>query len=358
MVTGSGSPERPYEIATVAGGNPLDSLAVSDTATLDMTMVGAGTPTDKRRISGVVTARIRDLIDVSRTDVPVTGDVIQWNGVEWVFASPGATAVPVSGTWGTPPLDKYGSDSLIGQPIYLDSNGQIRNRPAVLAPAVFGSAVLAASYPPGVSLMALASTDTTAGSGWPQTGVGAIVETLRTGVANATQWFSRTVTSGQQMMFQRSGSDAAWGPWAWVGGVAPHYASYKATVQTMAAANTFYTVTFDSVDVNEGSPAITYAAGTFTLPIAGKYQLNVTVQHQAITTTSTVTHGLLKNGAAYGDLSWANTGTNRSFSWSRMVRAAAGDTLSIRAKCSTANANAYGISGARYTYADITLVGG
>lgn len=355
VVTGSGSPERPYEISTVAGGNPLDSLTVADTATLDLHMAGAGTPEDKRRISGTVIAKVRDLTDVSKTDTPVVGDVIQWNGSEWVFASPGATSVPVSGTWGTPPLDKYGADSLIGPSIYLDSNGQIRTRPHVLAPAAFTAATLASSYPLGVSLMQLSSTDTAQGSGWPIAGVFGIVETSRTGPSNVVQRFIRTTTGTNQIVMVRSGSDTAWGSWQYVGGLAPHYSAFKSASQALTAANTSYTITYDSVVTNVGFPAISYAAGVFTVGLAGDYEITIN-HHLQRTATTSFTGYLYVGGVNVQTFSWSLT-ANGNIGFSKVVRCAAGDQIYFQLRANVTGGVAYG-SSTRYSTIDITLVGG
>ena len=93
LVTGSGSPERPYELELATGGNPLDSLQMLDSATVKWSKAGAGIPTDKRRYTATADVSMQELTDVSKTDVPVTGDVVQWNGTEWVFAAPGVSGV-------------------------------------------------------------------------------------------------------------------------------------------------------------------------------------------------------------------------------------------------------------------------
>ena len=50
IVTGNGSPTRPYLIDLGPRGNPLANLTVTDDpgGTLDLTISGAGTTTDKR----------------------------------------------------------------------------------------------------------------------------------------------------------------------------------------------------------------------------------------------------------------------------------------------------------------------
>lgn len=146
-VTGSGNTNNPYVVTattTIAG-----SLVVQDTATVDLTAVGAGSPVDPFVLSARATVAMEDLTNVTGAP-PALGDTLSWNGTAWVMAPPpvapagaintgagllgnGSLANPVraatSGTWGTAPLDRFGPDSTVGQVVYVDSNGQLRASP-------------------------------------------------------------------------------------------------------------------------------------------------------------------------------------------------------------------------------------
>ena len=354
-VTGSGSPERPYLLSLTTGGEPLDSLEMVDSSTVVWSKLGAGTPLDHRRYIATAAVGMRELTDVSKTDVPVTGDAIQWNGTEWVFAAPGATTVPVSGTWGTAPLTTavFGTSSLVGREIYLDSNGQLRSKPDEVSGTIANHPVtaLGGTYPVGTSVMYVSTTD---GASWP-TAAAATVVTHRTANVAVIQWCffpSATSTRG----YVRSGVSTAWGPWQQVAGAVPHYSAYRSTAQAMAVANTWYTATYDQTDVAEGG--VTSSGGVITVPVAGKYQIDFASHVQNTTSTSSVTLRILRNGVSICDYSNGAVGSNKSWPISKLVKCAAGDTIQAQVKTSTAGTNMYGASGTRYTYIDITLVGG
>ena len=146
-VVGNGSPTRPYLIS-VPGGNPLLNLDVVDSPTLDLTISGGGTPTDKRKITGQATQSLTNLKDVRGT--PTEGEIPVWRADHWEFEAAAAAGLPISGSWGTPPLDKYGTDSLQGQPIYLDVNSQLRAKPDTITGKLVTD--LAPAYPSGTSV--------------------------------------------------------------------------------------------------------------------------------------------------------------------------------------------------------------
>jgi len=356
-VTGSGSPERPYLLSLTSGGEPLDSLEMVDSSTVTWARSGAGTPADHRRYIATADVGMRELTDVSKTDVPIPGDVVQWNGTEWVFGAPGATAVPVSGIFGTAPLNLYGANPLIGPSIYTDSNGQIRSAPRTIISGTFAPTDPITSYPLGVSVMTLLTGANA--SAWPF-GFSATVTTHHryeggpTDNAGWQVWSRNSPTSVQMMM--RTSSGGVWSPWTFVGGQPPYYAAYKSTAQAMPVANTWYTTTFENVETSEGG--FLYSGGVFTVPMAGKYQINFASHIQNTTTTSSVTLGLVKNGVSIADSSNGAVGNNKSFDMNRLVKCAAGDTLYARIRTNTAGTTMYGAAGARYTYIDITLVGG
>src|SRR5699024_9736748 len=100
-------------------------------------------------LTAEATLALDDLTDVStanRND----GDTLTWVTDHWEAlppstVPPGAVStdqglsgdgsqssplsVRASGTWGVAPLDSYGSDDLTGQPIYIDSEGNLRAEP-------------------------------------------------------------------------------------------------------------------------------------------------------------------------------------------------------------------------------------
>lgn len=360
VVTGSGSPERPYEISASGGGNPLDGLAVVDSATVDLTLTGAGTIQDKKLLRADVIARLRDLKDVSKTDIPVTGDVVQWNGTEWVFGTPGATAVPVSGVWGTPPLGLYGADSTIGQPIYSDSNGVIRAAPLAMTVGALVATDPITAYPLGGSVLTISNASAVSG-GWPQ-GVSGTLSTFHrydSGGSNVGYqvWVRNQISAPGTIMLMRVSSGGTWGSWFAIGGQVPHYSARKPASQTLTTANTSYTITYDTVVENEGG--IGYSAGIFTVPVAGKYQVNFD-QHLQVTGNPTFTTYLNKNGTAVKVQSFGGQSTNRNIQLSKAIKLAAGDTISLQIRSTVANCVAYGTasSGSAYSTVDITLIGG
>jgi len=359
VVTGNGSPEHPYEIGTAAGGNPLDSLQMVNSPTVEWAQSGAGTVADKRRWIATAMVGMRELTDVSKTDVPVAGDVVQWNGSEWVFGTPGATAVPVSGVWGSPPLSIYGADSTKGREIYTDSNGVIRTKPIAFNAAAAGitASTPGSSYPVGYSVMRVLNSDNTAGSGWPlPAGTFGYVENLRAlDSSNVVQvWHRDTASATAQAVWQRSYSGTTWLPWTWVGGNGPCYSARKTASQTMPTANTFYTLTYDASSIDEGG--ISYSSGVFTVPFPGKYQINWN-QHFQVTGSPSLVINLYQNSLLAAAISNAGQSGNHNLNLSRLLRCVAGDTIKVQARSSVANTVAYGTS-TPYSTFDITLLGG
>lgn len=356
-VVGNGSANRPYLIG-VAGGNPLLNIDVVDTPTLDLTISGGGTTQDKRKIQGQATQSLTNLKDV-RAGQPLTeGDVPVWRTDHWEFeqqsGAGGGGGVSPSGVWGTAPLDAatYGANSLIGREIYLDTNGQVRARPEQITGLIaqFPVTALPTVYPAGTSVMYVGAAD---GAPWPSATSCLVVTSKHTNHA-AAQWCYLN-NSTMTKAWARYGNSAGWGPWQQIAGVVPHYAAYKTVAQAMPTANTFYTATFENVETNEGG--ILSASGVFTVPIAGKYQVNFGSHIQGTTSTSSTVLGLLKNGVSAADFSNGAVGTNKSWTYSRAVKCAAGDTLAARCRASVANANMYGSSGTKYTFIDITWIG-
>lgn len=148
-VTGSGTGADPYVVDATAS-SITGTIRVSDTATIDLTLDGSGSVTDPYDISAQATVSVGDLEDVA-TGNPAAGDTLLWDGEQWIYGPPssgggGATVAtgngidgdgsvtdPVvlatSGVWGQAPLDRYGANTLLGAPIYVDSAGQARSQP-------------------------------------------------------------------------------------------------------------------------------------------------------------------------------------------------------------------------------------
>jgi hypothetical protein len=342
-VVGNGSPTRPYLIG-VPGGNPLLNLEVVDSPTLDLTISGGGTATDKRKIQGQATQSLTNLKDVQGT--PIEGEIPVWRTNHWEFEAAAAAGLPVSGSWGTPPLDAYGSDSKIGRQIYLDVDSKLRAQPEQVSGRL--PTDLAALWPAGTSIFYIPSGE---GALWPG---GSIVVTHKTTNNVIAQWCYLWSAVHSRAWF-RNGTSTGWSPWA-LAGADIHYSASTSTPHTMATANAFYTATFENVEANVGG--ITYSAGVFTIPVDGSYLVNFSSHIQNTLSSTSVTLNLLKNGVTAADHVYGTTNTNKNWSLSRMVRCAAGDTLSLRAKVSVANANFYGSTGTKYTYMDIAKVGG
>jgi hypothetical protein len=148
-VSGTGTEGNPYVI-DVSGSNIAGTLAVVDTATVDLTLDGSGSSADPYVLSADSAVAMTDLTDVTAGDTPATGDVPVWNGTSWDFAPPPTTPpgavsvgdgltgdgsgadpleVAVSGTWGASPLNIFGTNTLLGAETYIDVNGQVRTRP-------------------------------------------------------------------------------------------------------------------------------------------------------------------------------------------------------------------------------------
>jgi len=95
-VVGNGSPTRPYVIG-VPGGNPLLNLDVVDDPTLNLTISGAGTATDKRKITGQATQSLTGLKDVRAGQPLVEGDIPVWRTNHWEFEPADAIARRITG---------------------------------------------------------------------------------------------------------------------------------------------------------------------------------------------------------------------------------------------------------------------
>jgi hypothetical protein len=159
-------------------------------------------------------------------------DTYNWTGSQYSSTSEhwtktvGSTA---SGQWGSAPLDAitYGPDSLRGDPIYVDANGQLRSQPQLIA-GIRNVTDSPAMYPVGVSVMGLGQTDAVA-LGWPAS---CTVVTVRRAATESVvgQWFyqNHTPQNFPPLVMYRSGNGAntpVWSAWTIVG--SPVLASTK-----------------------------------------------------------------------------------------------------------------------------------
>jgi len=153
-VTGSGTTVDPYKITSVSTDIGA-FLTVRDTPTVDLTLIGSGNAGDPFELRASSTLRLSDLTDIQDpTGVPLAGESPVYVGTyplgHWEFntlppapagsvnvgagiSGTGAAAAPIrvvtSGTWGSGPLAGLGTDTTIGQPIYVDANNALRAAP-------------------------------------------------------------------------------------------------------------------------------------------------------------------------------------------------------------------------------------
>lgn len=215
QVVGNGSVNRPY-LLSVPGGNPLLNLDVVDDPTLDLTISGAGTATDKRRITGRATQSLTNLKDVVGT--PTEGEIPVWRTNHWEFEAAAAAGVPVSGSWGTPPLDRYGMNSLQGREIYLDVNNQLRSKPDIIetSAGLYTDTTPIASYPSGSSVMSVSGTEGAAY--WPAGASCTVVTHKRVDTTTAGQWCYHNRKDMSRAWYRNANTDG-WGPWVQVAGL-------------------------------------------------------------------------------------------------------------------------------------------
>jgi hypothetical protein len=78
-IIGSGTPSNPFVITAVSDLG--QSFRVNDTATINLTLTGSGTPTDAFTLRGDATIKMTQLADVSDPEGgPAEGDVPVWVG--------------------------------------------------------------------------------------------------------------------------------------------------------------------------------------------------------------------------------------------------------------------------------------
>lgn len=146
-VTGSGSARDPYvvEIDSDFSGN----LQVRDTETVNLTLMGNGTPTDPYEIEANATVRLTQLADVSDPQGgPNAGDVPVWvttgSEAHWEFQPPPpnpagsvntGAGIAGDGTLGAPlavaVIGTTAGGATSGLEVYVDSAGNLRAVPPV-----------------------------------------------------------------------------------------------------------------------------------------------------------------------------------------------------------------------------------
>lgn len=256
QVDGIGTVENPYVITSDAS-QLLDQLEFIDTSTVDFEATGLGTRGSPMLVSAVATVAMTDLIDV--LGAPGLGQVPVWVGDHWEFQNQSGGGGSVSGLWGSPPLDIYGADPLVGQETYIDSNGQIRSAPSVFdfADNGFTATTPYDSFPQGLSVLSFNSAGNTT---WPVTGVPGQVNTTRRSTYAVQHFFEQksTALTDQAFYFRvwSGGTSGAWGPWVPVAGQGNPFAvaSGVSTVSASVAANTGVSL------------PIAYPTGRFTVP--------------------------------------------------------------------------------------------
>lgn len=149
-ISGSGSTTDPYVID--ATGNIEGTVRFISTPTVEFNVTGQGSSASPFQVQANAVVDMAELADVQDPTGPQEGEVPVWTTDHWEFKTPasappgavnvgqgltgdGSAGAPltasVSGIWGqgsmlTPP---WPTDSTVGVPIYVDSNGQLRAKP-------------------------------------------------------------------------------------------------------------------------------------------------------------------------------------------------------------------------------------
>lgn len=382
-VTGRGTTSDPYVIGLFTG---LPGFSVTDTDTVDLSLIGAIGENETPVLSANATIAMSDLTDVVDTTPPVDGDIPTWVTDHWEFLPAGAslppggadgqvltkqsatdgdadwetlpagvTPPPPSGVWGTAPLDAatYGADSLIGREVYLDSAGKLRAKPDLMPLKAVTD--LGSAYPTGTSIFYLFSGAQT--TPWPPAGATAatVVTTKSTSTTSygVTQW-CYSATAGTTRAWVRTGTNAAWNAWVEVtaSSPAPRTLRRKSASQALTVASTWYTITFD-VDEGNGT-GIAYSGGVFTVPEAAVYLINPLVLVQG-PGAPTIRVRIVAAGLNLGEETVIGGSGNNTFTQSRSVRLAAGETIYMEAQSTLTGLSVTG-STPKYTMIDITRI--
>lgn len=154
-VTGSGTVADPYIIS----GDVELAMVGADTPTVDITLNGSGVIGDPFVIQADATLSVNDLVDVNDSTPPILGDVLQFDGNNWVYGPAPAQApgqvntdqgLTGDGTLSTPigiAVSEAVEDGTSGLYTYIDANNELRaevrgttwasvsGKPAVYPPA-------------------------------------------------------------------------------------------------------------------------------------------------------------------------------------------------------------------------------
>jgi hypothetical protein len=229
IVSGLGTPTRPYEISlTTAGAGLSESIKATPTETLKLYTNGAGTPDNPLNIYGNATVKMTDVTDVADPEGPASGDVVTFVTDHWEFRPPaaappgsvnvsnplsgdGSVGTPLglktSGFWPLPgfPLSQLGTS---GSEIYVDSAGQVRTKPQLITVAK-PVTDLASTYPFGVTVMAV---DATTGAAYPPAAACTVI-TQRRSDGPALQWCATSSSGTATQIWARAGTSTAWAGW-------------------------------------------------------------------------------------------------------------------------------------------------
>ena len=351
QVDGIGTIENPYEISSDAS-ELLERIEFVDTPSVDFTVTGIGTLITPMSVQAEATLALTDLTDVQGT--PGNQQVPVWVDDHWEFQDQtgGGGGLSPSGTWDISPLDIYGTDDLIGREVYIDSNGQLRAKPDLVPTHLVAD--LGSTYPTGLSIFYL----TAALSGpWPPAGATAatVVTTKSTSTTQygVTQW-CYSATAGTTRAWVRTGTNVAWNAWLEVAtsAPAPRTLRRKSTSQALTTASTYYTITFD-VDGANGT-GIGYSGGVFTVPEAGVYLINPLVLVQG-SGAPTIRVRIIAAGLNLGEETVIGGSGNNTFTQSRSIRLAAGETIYLEAQSTLTGFSVTGSTPA-YTMIDITRI--
>lgn len=133
-VTGSGTVADPYIIS----GNIKPAMVGADTHTVDITINGSGVIGDPFVIQADATLSVNDLVDVNDSTPPVLGDVLQFDGDNWVYGptpaqAPGQVNTDQGLTGDGTLLNPVGiavseavQSATSGLYTYIDTNGELR----------------------------------------------------------------------------------------------------------------------------------------------------------------------------------------------------------------------------------------
>jgi hypothetical protein len=226
-----------------------------------------------------------------------------------------------SGTWGTAPLDAYGTNTQGGREVYRDSLGQLRAKPEEI-PSRAGTA-LPSTYPVGTSIMYVAGADSPT---WPG---GAIVVTHKTSNLILAQWcylWSAVTTKS----WYRNGSSTAWSPWVTVAEEPVYGWSTRTTSQSIPNGST---TTITGMTLNPISKGVTLDTGGsgLVVPSDGLYQVIGTLTFMGDPAGGGRSMFLYKGGSAYLRIVGQAGTYSPSIQGTFVHEFVAGDVLSLRA---------------------------